>query len=408
MLLVVGRTAVRPVLSFIGGAGTSSSLLLVRASRRRSTQLPVSFLEEIQKSLSSAFSTMNSPSGSGSSSKYFTVGITGSSGLVGTALRNELHQRSTVNGKPVRIINLARGSEPTPLPKDWSDENSLETTLVWNPQAPVPDQAIDLQALSTMDAVVHLAGENVATGLGPLGFLGIRPWTEEKKAEILESRVVPTTALSKAMAAVPKPQTFLAASGVGAYGDGSVDDSCAASDETADIAATPGFLARVSREWEAATLPAKSAGQNRVVNMRFGVVLSTQGGALAKLYPIFLLGGGGIVGSGSQYFSFISARDIARGIVHCLETQSLEGPVNLSSPVPCTNLEFTKALGKVLNRPTLLPLPSFAVSLAFGEMGEEMLLGGVRCVPSKLLKSEFEFLHPTIEQALQSAVEESI
>jgi uncharacterized protein len=406
MLLVVGQTAVRSVLGFSrGSAGASSSSSVV--SRRRPTQLPVSFLEEIQKSLSGAFSTMTSPIESGSSSKFFTVGITGSSGLVGTALRDELRRRSSVNGKAVRIINLARGSEPTTIPKDWSEEGSSETTVVWNPQASDPEQTIDLNALAAMDAVIHLAGENVATGLGPLGFLGIRPWTEEKKSEIIKSRVVPTTALSNAMAALPKPQTLLVASGVGAYGDTFVDESCAPSDETADIATTPGFLARVSREWEAATIPAKKSGQNRVVNLRFGVVLSTKGGALAKLYPIFFLGGGGIVGSGSQYFSFISARDIARGIVHCLETTSLEGPVNLSSPAPCTNLEFTKALGKVLNRPTLLPLPSFAVSLAFGEMGEEMLLGGVRCVPSKLLRSGFEFLHPTIEQALQSAVEES-
>lgn len=268
---------------------------------------------------------------------------------------------------------------------------------------------IDLDALSNMDAVVHLAGENVATGLGRLGFLGIRPWTKEKKEEILNSRVIPTKALAMAVASVPKSQSFLVASGVGAYGDKFIGESAEAVDESANTDSASGFLAKISREWEAACAPASQSGtNNRVVNMRFGVVLSTKGGALQKLYPIFFLGGGGNVGSGDQYFSFISARDHARAIVHTLETPSLAGPVNFCSPEPCTNAEFTKAFGKVLGRPTILPFPSFAVSLLFGEMGEEMLLGGVRAMPGKLVKSGFTFQHPEIEQALQSAVEENI
>ena len=123
---------------------------------------------------------------------------------------------------------------------------------------------------------------------------------------------------------------------------------------------------------------------------------------------MLLLGGGGDVGSGQQYFTFISARDIARAIVHTLETPSLKGPINVCAPNSCTNAEFTKALGGALSRPTILPLPSFAVSLLFGEMGEEMLLGGVRTVPTKLLQSGFQFLHPNIDTAIKSAIEEKI
>ena len=129
---------------------------------------------------------------------------------------------------------------------------------------------------------------------------------------------------------------------------------------------------------------------------------------MGKLYPVFYLGGGGNVGSGQQYFSFISARDHARAIVHTLETPSLEGPVNFCASAPCTNAEFTKALGKGLSRPTILPFPSFAVKLLFGEMGEEMLLGGVRALPGKLEKSGFQFEHPTIDLAVQSALDETI
>jgi hypothetical protein len=223
----------------------------------------------------------------------------------------------------------------------------------------------------------------------------------------MNSRVIPTEAISKVLATSKRPKTFLAASGVGVYGDNFIGEDCAAVDETADVSSTRGFLADVSRAWELATQDAKK-GNNRVVNMRFGVVLSTKGGALAKLYPIFFLGGGGDVGSGKQYFSFISARDIARAIVHTLETPSLKGPINVCAPNPCTNAEFTKALGGALTRPTILPLPSFAVSLLFGEMGEEMLLGGVRSVPTKLLQSGFQFLHPTIDTAIKSALEEKI
>jgi len=127
---------------------------------------------------------------------------------------------------------------------------------------------------------------------------------------------------------------------------------------------------------------------------------------LGKLYPVFFLGGGGIVGSGEQYLSFVSARDAARVVVHAMETPDLKGPVNVAAPKPCTNAEFTSAFGKVIKRPTILPLPAFAVKIMFGEMGDEMLLGGVRAIPDKLEKSGYQFLHPTIESALNSAINE--
>ncbi len=254
---------------------------------------------------------------------------------------------------------------------------------------------------------MHLAGENVATGLGPLGFLGIRPWTNAKKEEIVNSRVGPTKSLAKAIGACDTPTTFLAASGVGVYGCDFIGKSAQSADESFDVSTTSGFLAQLSRDWEAATEDAASS-KNRVVLLRNGVVLSKKGGALAKLYPIFFLGGGGNVGSGQQYFSFISARDAARAYVHMMNTSSLSGPVNVCSPDPCTNAEFTSAFGKVLKRPTILPLPSFVVSALFGEMGDEMLLGGVKALPNKLLKSGFKFESPTITEALESAMKEDI
>ena len=191
-------------------------------------------------------------------------------------------------------------------------------------------------------------------------------------------------------------------------GDNFVGDALDAADENRNTDNVKGFLAEVSRKWEAATEAAKKSKKHRVVNMRFAVALSKKGGALQKLFPVFFLGGGGIIGNGQQYFTFISARDLARGIVHCLETDSLQGPVNMCAPYPCTNKEFTKALGEVMSRPTLLPFPGFAVSLLFGEMGNEMLLGGVKAVPKKLVDTGFEFLHPTIKDALSSAMKEDI
>mmetsp|Transcript_23105 Transcript_23105/g.56984 ORF Transcript_23105/g.56984 Transcript_23105/m.56984 type:complete len:385 (+) Transcript_23105:64-1218(+) len=335
--------------------------------------------------------------------QYFTIGLTGANGLIGTALRDEISSIGEIDGKPVRCVALKRGSQA----EKKSLGDSSATSLVWNPNGKTPEEVIDPSALQDMDAIVHLSGENISTGLsGPLAPLGIRPWTDAKKKEIIDSRVITTRALSQAIAESEKKPSFLVAGGVGAYGSHFMEGTEAA-DESADISKSTGFLAEVSRKWEAASQEAEDSGA-RVVNMRNGVVLSTQGGAMAKLYPIFLLGGGGIVGSGKQYFPFISARDMARAMVHVLQTPSLDGTVNMCAPGGCTNAEFTSAMGKVLRRPTILPFPSFAVSLLFGEMGEEILLGGTRAQPKKLLDSGFDFAHPTVEEAVQSAVDEDI
>lgn len=366
-----------------------------RLAAKQHSKLSMSVLDDIARAFSSVTGGLDQ-------SKFYTVGITGSSGLLGTALIDELRKQQSLYGKPIRIVKLTRSESVTD--SQLGEEESI-VSLPWNPKGSTPESVIDLSALADIDAVVHLAGENVATGLGPLGFLGIRPWTDDKKAEILNSRVGPTAGLAKAIAASKTPTTFVAASGVGVYGGDFIGDEKDAVDESMDTTSTTGFLADISRAWESATQP---AGKNRVVNARLGVVMSKNGGALGKLYPIFFLGGGGIVGSGQQYFTFISARDAARALIHTIETPSLRGPVNVCAPVPCTNAAFTSAFGKVLGRPTILPLPGFAVSTLFGEMGDEMLLGGVRATPAKLVESGFQFLHPTIAEALQSAVDETI
>lgn len=376
-----------------------SSLKGVTASNKSKLAMS-SFLEDLTQNFQKAFSTQPAQTGK-VNSQFYTVGITGSSGLIGRALIDELTKKQSLYGKPIRIIKLSRSDSVT----DSQLQDKPLLTLPWNPKATTPESVIDPDVLASIDTVVHLCGENVATGLGPFGFLGLRPWTDEKKAEIINSRVGPTRAIAKAIAACKTPTTLMSASGVGAYGDNFIGEAALMADESTDISNSPGFLAQVSREWEDAT---KDAGKNRVVNMRMGVVLSKAGGALAKLFPIFFLGGGGIIGEGQQYFSFISARDASRAYWHIMSTPSLTGPVNVCVPNPCTNAEFTSAMGSVLNRPTILPLPSFAVSALFGEMGEEMLLGGVRAVPRKLEESGFKFLHPTITEALQSAFEETI
>ena len=315
-----------------------------------------------------------------SSSEYYTVAITGSSGLLGSALIDELSRKENglINGKPMRIVKLNRSGSIT---EGEGLPDSNEASINWNPNASSDSLAIDPNALESIDTVVHLAGENVGSGLlpFPLGALGVQAWSEEKKDLIMSSRVGPTKALANAIAKCKKPTNFIVASGVGVYGcDFMADEDQAIPDESTDVSNTSGFLAEVSRQWEGASQPAVQGGgvlnKNRLVNLRIAPIMSKLGGALGKLYPIFFLGGGGIVGSGKQYFSYISARDASRAIVHCIETPSLNGPVNLVAPTPCTNAEFTSAMGKVLSRPTILPLPEFAVKLLFGEMGEEVSL----------------------------------
>jgi hypothetical protein len=232
---------------------------------------------------------------------------------------------------------------------------------------------------------VHLAGDNIASGR----------WTAAKKVSIRSSRVQGTTVLCEALAQLVKPpKVLLSASAIGYYGDRG---------ETTLREASPpgtGFLAEVCQAWEAATAPAVQRGI-RVVHLRFGIVLSPAGGVLAKLLTPFRLGLGGVVGTGKQYMSWIALDDVLGVIQHALNTETIQGPVNVVAPQPVTNQEFTTTLGKVLRRPTRLPLPAFAAHLLFGEMADALLLASTRVMPARLVASEYTFRHPALEAALQ-------
>lgn len=289
--------------------------------------------------------------------------VTGSTGLVGSAVVPFL----TTGGH--RALRLVRGT-----PRN-ADE------ITWNPTA----GTIDADKLEGIDAVVHLAGDNIAHGR----------WTAAKKARIRDSRVLGTRLLSTALAKLNrKPRVFVCASAIGFYGH--------RGDEVMTESSPPGptFISNVCRDWEAATEPAKQAGI-RVVNLRIGVVLTPRGGALAKMLTPFKLCAGGVVGSGRQYWSWIALDDVVGAIHHAITHDELTGPVNAVAPETLTNAEFTKILGRVLHRPTIAPLPTFVVKLLLGEMGDELLLASTRVVPNRLQETGYQFRCPTLEGALR-------
>ncbi|MCX6907006.1 MAG: TIGR01777 family oxidoreductase [Verrucomicrobia bacterium] len=239
--------------------------------------------------------------------------------------------------------------------------------------------------LAGHDAVVHLAGENIATG----------HWTPEKKARIRDSRVEVTRRLCETVARLASPpRVFVCASAVGYYGN--------RGDELLHEESAPGagFLAEVCRDWEVATKPAADAGI-RVVNLRFGVILSATGGALAKMLTPFKFGVGGVIGDGRQWMSWITLDDVIGVIGDALANGTLHGPVNVVAPQPVTNREFTKTLGRVLGRPTVFPIPAFALRLAFGEMADALLLSSQRMEPAKLVASGYRFRFPELDGALR-------
>lgn len=290
--------------------------------------------------------------------------ITGSSGFIGSALVSFL----TTGGH--QVVRLVR-SEP----------RAAENEVHWDPTA----GRVDTSRLEGLDAVVHLAGENI----------GAARWTPERKARLRESRVRGTQLLCESLATLSaRPTVLVSASAIGYYGN--------RGDEVLHEESAPGsgFLAELARQWEAATESAANAGI-RVVNLRIAVVLSATGGALRQMLTPFRLGVGGVLGNGKQYMSWITLDDLVRVIAHSITTESLSGPVNAGSPHPVTNYEFTKTLGRVLGRPTLFPMPDFAVRLAFGEMADELLLASTRIQPTKLLASGFEFRHAELEGALR-------
>jgi hypothetical protein len=254
-------------------------------------------------------------------------------------------------------------------------------SIAWDPEV----GSVDLAALEGLQAVVHLAGESIASR-----------WTDDRKRRIRDSRVKGTRLVAQSIARLAtRPSVLVCASAVGVYGPRGPEPL----DETA--ASGTGFLAETCRAWEAAADPARAAGI-RVVHTRFGVILSAQGGALAKMLIPFKLGVAGKVGSGDQYMSWIALDDVVGVIQYALGTAALSGPVNTVAPTPVTNLEFTKTLGRVLSRPTVLPMPAVAARLAFGEMAQELLLSGQRAVPARLLAAGFRFRHPELEEALRS------
>lgn len=292
------------------------------------------------------------------------IAVTGASGLIGSALVPALRAGGH------EVSTLVRRDARAP------DE------IAWDPDAGVLDSA----ALEGVEAVVHLAGETIG-----------QRWTERARLEIMSSRVEGTRLLAEALASLDsRPAALVCASGIGYYGDRGDEELTERSGQGA------GFAAEVAAVWEAAAEPARAAGI-RVVQLRQGIVLARGGGALQRLLTPFRLGLGGRVGSGRQWWSWISLADVVRAYEHAL-AGDLEGPVNATAPAPATNAELTKALGRALGRPTLLPLPAFAVKLAFGQMGEELLLGSQRALPERLLASGFAFTTPDLDDALAAAL----
>ncbi len=247
-----------------------------------------------------------------------------------------------------------------------------------------PDQPLAPDAVSGFDAVVHLAGETIAGR-----------WTETKKRRIRQSRVSGTRNLAEALAkASPRPQVFVCASAIGYYGS--------RGDEvlTEDSASGNDFLSGICRDWEAAAKPAAHAGI-RTVHARFGIVLSKQGGALKPMLLPFRLGLGGRVGSGRQWWSWVDMQDVVGAILHAMKT-NIQGPMNVVAPNPVTNAEFTKALGSVLSKPTIFPMPAFAARLAFGQMADELLLASQRVEPMKLKQTGYPFKFVEVRNSLQT------
>ncbi|MFJ2029202.1 TIGR01777 family oxidoreductase [Streptosporangium sp. NPDC087985] len=294
--------------------------------------------------------------------------VTGSSGLLGSALVRALRADGT------RVVRLVRRAP------QGADES------FWNPGKGLIDPA----ALQGAQAVVHLAGAGIND----------RRWNDDFKREVVRSRVEGTRTLVKALTELPvKPRALLSASAIGFYGD--------TGDREVDETAPPGagFLAQdVVVPWEAETVPAEEAGI-RVALLRTGLVLSGEGGMLPKLLPIFKLGLGAPLGSGGQYWSWISIDDWVGAVLHILNNQEISGPVNLTAPEPATNAEFTKALGEAVHRPTMpLAVPGFALRTAIGGFAEEGVLTGQRVMPRRLLESGYTFRHTRLSEALAAVL----
>jgi hypothetical protein len=292
------------------------------------------------------------------------VAVSGSGGLIGAEVV------SAFSAAGIEVVRLVR-RDPAPG----------EKAVRWDPEKGISDPA----GLSGLDAVVHLAGENIAAGR----------WNAARKAAIRESRVEGTRLLCDALAALPEPpKTLVCASAIGYYGDRGADLL------TEESPAGTGFLPEVCREWEAATGVAGRKGI-RIVFLRIGMVLTPKGGALSRMLPPFRMGIGGVLGSGKQYVSWVALDDLPGIVLHALAREELWGPVNAVAPRPVTNREFTETLGRMLSRPTLFPVPAFALRFAVGEMADALLLASTRVVPRRLEESGYRFRFPELTAALR-------
>jgi uncharacterized protein (TIGR01777 family) len=294
------------------------------------------------------------------------VAVSGSSGLIGGELSRYFSQEET------KVIKLVRAKA-----------ESGGDCVLWDPES----KQVDAAGLEDLDAVIHLAGENIAT----------RRWSPEQKEIIRKSRVEGTRLLSETLAGLKKkPKVFLCASAVGYYGDRS---------EPVDESSDPGlgFLPELCRDWEAAAEAASAAGI-RVVHLRIGVVLSPRGGALKKMLLPFKMGVGGPVGDGRQPMPWIAIDDVIRAIDFLMRREELSGAFNITAPEGGTNAAFGKALGRVLGRPAVIPLPAIVVKMMFGEMGKALLLGGAPVIPKRLQEAGFHFKYRSVEEALRGVL----
>lgn len=289
--------------------------------------------------------------------------VSGAGGLIGKALSERLRQR---------------GDKVTALTREATGPDQIE----WDPSVPVRDR----RPYEGFDAVVHLAGESI-----------MGRWTEEKRESICDSRVQGTTHLALALALLSSPpRVFVCASAIGWYGDRGCEIL------TEDSPEGSGFLAEVSRKWEESCKPAAEAGI-RVVNTRFGIVLSEEGGALKAMLPAFRLGLGGRLGSGKQWWSWVALDDAVAALIYAIDTPGLRGPVNITAPEPLRNDDFTRTLARKLHRTAFFPVPTFALHLTLGrQAADELLLASARVIPGRLAASGFDFHHKTLPDALAS------
>ena len=295
--------------------------------------------------------------------KAMKILITGSSGLVGSALYDFL---SSGGHKVSRLVR---------------NKTNLEHEIYWNPE----ESEIDLEKLEGYDAVIHLAGENIAN----------KRWSKRQKAKIFKSRIDGTNFIAETLLKLKHPpSTFICASAIGFYGDRK-EEFC-----NEDSEAGEGFLAETCIQWEKASQLLK-AKDIRVINTRFGIILDPRSGALGKMLPLFKLGAGGRLGSGKQWMSWVALDDVLGIILHCITNKDISGPVNVVSPNPTINNEFTKVLGKILKRPTIAPAPSIALKLMLGEMANALLLSSTKVEAKVLKNSGYEFAYPDLEAALR-------